>query len=163
MYDESEIDWQKDCWRGANGSRIWALSRGVHNFFILVQYGTGLGPTPGRNGQWIPDWEYLHFCYRQEFWKEFEGTLLESHFLSNMVLSFWTNSYAEYLAGVKSKFFLRPNHAVDVFNGTFSDTLCLWIKSNVWLVFPIVIWTILYGNFPWGSTKTTIIGKTHHS
>ena len=37
MNDESEIDWQNDCWRGANGSRIWALSRGVHNFSIFVR------------------------------------------------------------------------------------------------------------------------------
>ena len=37
MNDESEIDWQKDCWRGANGSRIWALSKGVHNFSIFVR------------------------------------------------------------------------------------------------------------------------------
>ena len=55
MNDESEIDWQKDCWRGANGSRIWALSRGVHNFSIFVRFWTAFGPTVWSRAMWTVD------------------------------------------------------------------------------------------------------------
>ena len=147
MNDESEIDWQKDCWRGANGSRIWALSRGVHNLSNLVRaiFGPFLNHSwTNFRAKWTVDpWlRVSSFLLSARILKRIRRNIARVSFsfkhgfiiLNRFVCRIFSWREIKIFSSSKPRCWRFQKDFFDI--GTTRPTLCLWIKSNVWFVFP---------------------------
>ena len=141
MNDESEIDWQKDCWRGANGSRIWALSKGVHNFTNLVRaiLGPFLDQLKGEVDPWL---RVSSFLLSARILKRIRRNIARVSFSFKHGFIILNRFVCRIFSWREIKIFSSSKPRCRRFQWDFFDigktrpTLCLWIKSYVWFVFP---------------------------